>query len=227
LSTAGIQHAGHLYSRHLFEQLSGQMRSTAKAGRTVEQLIWLLFGEHNKSFHISDIKIRMNNEDVGNRAHEHNWRHVAFDIGPLARHHYRVDRNRYRGKQQRVTILGATRDIIGGYHAAGAGTIFHNNRLLEQLCKLVADDPGGNVTTRTGGESEDQVDRACRVIVVHRCGRLCDKQESSDKDGKEFHGFFAGFSTLRTGVSGIKPSRRRFMVSSPLSAHCPSTARRA
>ena len=129
-------------------KLSRQMRAAAEAGCTVEQLIWLLFGEHDELSHILDIETWMNNEDVRDRADEHNWHHVPFNIGTLAGHQCRVDRNRYRGKQKRVTVLGAARDIVSRHHAAGAWAIFHNYRLLEQFCELVADDAGGNVAAR-------------------------------------------------------------------------------
>src|SRR5262249_27229651 len=162
------------------------MRTAAEARRAVEQLIGLLLGKRDELFNVPDVEAWMNDENVGNRADEHNWRHVPFDIGTLTWHQCRVDRNRDRAKQKRVAILGAAGDVVGRHRAAGTRAIFHNYRLLKQFCELVADDASGNVAARARSKSEDQVDRARRIAIVGRRACLRAKYKSNDESRKGF-----------------------------------------
>ena len=81
--------------------------------------------------------------------------------------------------------------------------------------------------------SDDQMDRAYRIVLLCKCVTRYGKGQGNDEKGYGFQkgheaeGPFLASSMLRAGVSGIRPPRRRLIVSSPLSAHRPSTARRA
>ena len=135
----------------------------------------------NELAHVVDTKTWIYNEDIRDRANQNNRRHVLFKICTFARHQRRVDGRCDRSEQQRVTVLRAPRDIVGRDHAAGAGPVFDNDRLTQQVTKFMTDDPGGNVAAGPCRKPHDQTYRARGIGFICGGRPLRDKREHGDE----------------------------------------------
>jgi len=78
---------------------------------------------------------------------------------------------------------GFARDRLGADIGVGAGTVNDHARLTEPLGEPVADEPRQQVGAAAGRERHDQLDRACRkVLVVLGGGR---RQRHRRDDGED------------------------------------------
>ncbi len=78
--------------------------------------------------------------------------------------HQRIDGQRpVRADQQRVAVRLRVRDELSADAAASAAAIFHDNRLVQLLRHLVADQAADDVGITPGRERHDHVDRPVRI----------------------------------------------------------------
>src|SRR4029077_19247989 len=110
---------------------------------------------------------------------------------------------------------------------AGAFDVEHKERADRRIEPRDRIEAGIEISARRGFAAAELA-RECDVRLRLKFGRH-GLLECGDYNEAFYSSsiFFVGFSTLRAGVSGVRPPRRRAKVSLPLFSHSPATARRA
>jgi 2-methylcitrate dehydratase len=132
---------------------------------------------------------------------------AAFDEGPV-----RICRDLALAAQGDATVIGTTRRSTPELASFANGVAFRYYDLNDAYVGGLSGHPSDNIAP-------------CLAVAEAEGASVAGRHEAAARQSKSRS--FVRSSTSRTGVSGVRPPRRRAKVSAPVVSHAPSTARRA
>ena len=199
------------------QQLAGQVRLGADAGRGVVVLVRLGLGLGDQVGDRGDAGVRLHEQHV-RRVHQLRDRREVLDriVGQVLEQ-AGIHRDRGRGEQQRMAVrIGARHQRHAGV-AAAAGAIVDDHALAERLRQRLGQDARDDVGRPAGRERHDQRDGAGRIVRLGGRGRQRGQQRPITRRCSDYElaklRSMAGSRVWRPILGGrhvlAKPHRRR------------------
>ena len=180
-----------VHAGHGLEHLRRQVRRRAHTRRGVVHLARARLRQRDQLFHVLRGNRRMDHHHVLDAAHQRHGReildHVVRQLGVDARRH----RHRAKAHQQQVAVRRRLGDRLGADVAAGAGTIFDDDVLPQQLRHLLRDHAGVVIVGAAGRKSRHEADRLGWIGLSKRIAASNDAERSEHARNRwKSHGVF-------------------------------------
>ncbi len=125
-------------ARHGLQQLHGEMRVGAGAGRRVGQIAGLALGERDELGERARLDRGMHRQHARQRHDDRDRREIAHRVEQHLLVGQMIDRQRAGGHQQRVAVGRRVRGRLDADHVAGAGTVLDDRTAAPSIAKGTA-----------------------------------------------------------------------------------------
>ncbi len=166
-----------------------EMDRRTGAGGSELHLVLVGLGVGDKFLHVLDAKILARNQHQWGFDDQRHRRKIRRRIvGRLLEQRLVLGLGSDRPLQERVAVGGCLRDPVGAIHPAGAGDVFDDDRLPQDLAHALSEQPRQHVVRPAGCERIDHGERPCRPLLGPDVGR-CSQRGEGDERGDDFpHG---------------------------------------
>src|SRR6266849_6561427 len=148
------------------EQLAGEMRHAARAGRPVVDGARLRFGKGDQFLHIGDRYSGGGDQELRYPGDEGDRGEILERIIENLLLQGGADRQRAgAGDRDRITIRLGLRHVIGAERARGAGAVVDDDQLPEQLLHLLAEHPADDVVRSARRKGYNESNRLVGIIL--------------------------------------------------------------
>ena len=138
-----------------YEFFAGQMHGGAGARRAEQQLARIRAAMRDEITQGFDAERRRHHQRIGAVADVGDAGQIPHGVERKLGLHRHMDGNARGRGQQRVTVGRGLGHEVRRNRAAGAGTVFNDDRLAPVLAHLLADDARQRVGRAAGGEGDD------------------------------------------------------------------------
>src|SRR5215472_721921 len=178
-----VGHVRESCARHRHEQLGGQMRRSAHAGRGVVQLARIRLQIRDRVLHRARREVGPHHQRVGKpRHHGHRLERGRIEINLLEQRLVGGE-DVGRGRQERVAVRLGAKHRVGRDIARGARLVLDDERLPQPPRHLVRHDAGHRIDAPAGGNGHHDPDRPARIRLRLRARDAGGQQR--DRDGRQ------------------------------------------